>query len=221
MGGGATNLIKIIGIENKTNIMLISNVRSYKVDRNRCDLYHLYPYLEKSDTLKVLVGDCVAFSKQFDCLSFPNYKTVLGETNDTALTNTEIVNNPFLNLVLIDCFYKVDYHVVRYDISFLLKKSKIKLPKRIGEYRLVIKRRKQLYESNLIPIDEPKYRLHISFEKDYKVLNTTVYENKLPKEHLDIINLMQSGDKLVFDNIIIRKNDGADVNIGPLTITIK
>jgi hypothetical protein len=83
-----------------------------------------------------------------------------------------------------------------------------------------VKRDKKYKEVYLIPKNESKYVECIGCEK-MKYYNTRINYNTLPNEHIEIINLMRPGDKLIFDNIVIRNHDGSDNNIGTLTITIK
>lgn len=227
---GFNNRINIYGIDDYSNVKVISNLKDFRFrkDSTTVNSYILIPSWEKNDTIKILKNDSILFLKRFECLSISYFKAIYGKTEDTILTKNEIISNPYLNIILPNCYYKHNSFIVRFNVNYILYKPKnnqIK-NKTVGNYKVKYKRQdKSTVIANVTQLRDSIY----FYNKDNNKITAkirrnktnTVFGNYLSNLHISIIENMKAGDKIYFENIIIRSANGTDLILKPLTITIK
>ena len=220
------NIIKVHGINNYNNIKCTSNSSIHKLEYDlNSYIINVYPKV-KNDTIRILLNDSIIYQRSFICLKKPDLKVILGETEDTLLTKNEIKNNPQLNVILPDCYYKDNHHVVQYNVDFYLFSSKLKKGvNKIGKfYRVEYKKfDDSSYVANVLQLKDSVYHMTKKGDIIPKIRKKKTYVafgNCLSQAHLTIIENMEKGDKIYFYNIIVRTANGADLLLPPLTIYI-
>jgi len=222
-----TNTIKVYGIKNYDYLECTSNSRIWKKTNERNTfIINVIPDV-KNDTIKILLNDSIIYQRGFVCFKMPYLKAILGERDDTLLTVKEIKENPQLKIILPDCYFNHSFRVVNCKVDFHLFTTKLKKRShRIDKYYKVEYKKIQEsnYEAKVLQLRDSVFLWTETGElipKLRKNKTYRVYGDRLNYAHLTILDNMNKGDKIVFNEITVRSADGADLRLPDLIIYIE
>lgn len=233
---GVDNKINLSGIKDRKNIKLISTSGKCTMDKLVENIFNIQPTTEVGDTLRVLVDDSIALMEIYEIKRVGDPIAILANTQDIYLTKDQIKSFPFLSVVIPECYHKIDFRIISYDVYFVLYDNQVPpfnarkfKNRKMGEYKTKFKRADNnctigsvvQYIGEVGQYDPDTQELLNT--KKIKMNQTEIYDNNLNQMHLEMVEQMQTGDKIVFEKIkiILVGGDCSSRALRPLTVIIK
>ncbi len=152
---GTENILKLKGNADFSNYRLEVSGSNSKVEKIETDKYLVRVYRIDTCTISVTRNGKQLFSKQYKTEVIPYPIAIAGATRDTVISKNKLLLNPFLSVIIADCYYAHNTRVISFQATFIANGDSIATVA-IGNYFSgeQIKLAKQLQRGDKIWFDQ-------------------------------------------------------------------
>jgi hypothetical protein len=118
---GAENIIQVKGNKGFSNYSLEVSGTNSKVEKLETDKYLVRVYRMDTCTITMKSNGKQLFSKQYKTETIPYPIAIAAATRDTIISKSKLLLNPFLTVILPDCYYADNRRVIGFQTAFISK----------------------------------------------------------------------------------------------------